>query len=108
MPEPQPRQRPRREKIAIGFMILWIVFWTACMFIVLYGLGAALLAGDLTPAAFMLFWLMAATFGLSKGITTLRKLLFEGLGPPAPAGNHGWNDDMEDQSRKGDGDRPKS
>jgi len=103
----QPRQRPRREKIAIGFMILWIVFWTACMFIVLYGLGMALLARDMAPVAFMLFWLAAATFGLSKGIRTLRNLMLDGIGPHAAARNHNWKDEVGGKAGQGN-DRPES
>ena len=92
MTELQPRQRPRREKVAIGFMVVWVVFWTACMFIVLYGLGVALWERNMAPAAFMLVWLAAATFGLSKGIRTLRTLMLDGLPPPAPARDHSWKD----------------
>lgn len=90
-----PPGRSRREKFAIGFMIVWIIFWTACMFVVIYGLVMALIARDTTPAAFMLFWLMAATFGLSKGIRALRQILLDGLGTPGPAGDIDWKDDRD-------------
>lgn len=101
MTAPEPRRRPRREKIAIGFMILWVVFWTACMFIVIYGLVMALWARDMGPVAFMLFWLAAASFGLSKGLAVLRQLLTEGLPQAAPARSHDWNDGTD-----GGDDRP--
>lgn len=101
MTDQQPRQRPHREKVAIGFMILWVVFWTACMFIVLYGLVVALWERNMTPAAFMLVWLAVATFGLSKGIRTLRTLMLDGLGPPAPARNHDWKDEIGGKAPQG-------
>ena len=39
--------RPRSEKVAIGFMAAWLVFWAAGMLIVLYGLGGAVPRGEL-------------------------------------------------------------
>lgn len=84
--------RSGREKVAIGFMVVWVVFWTAGMLIVLYGLVSALLAGDMTAAGFMGIWLVAAGFGLAMGLRKLVQILRHGRTRPEGARNHDWKD----------------
>jgi uncharacterized membrane protein YhaH (DUF805 family) len=83
----------RSRRVAIGFMVVWIVFWAAGIFIVLFGLISALRSGNLTALAFMLVWLAAAGFGLFMGVRKLRDLWRFGKTPPRPVGNHVWDDD---------------
>ncbi len=70
----------RGRRIATGFMVLWLVFWGAGILVVLYGLGAALLAGNAAGALLMALWLVAAVFGLWQGLRKMRQLA--GLAPP--------------------------
>lgn len=84
--------RSRGEKIAIAFMAVWTIVWTAGMLIVLYGVVKALLAGNLPAVAFMLVWLAAAALGLFLGARKLRMLLVSGRPAPPSARNHEWRD----------------
>jgi hypothetical protein len=84
--------RSGRERAAIGFMIVWIVFWTAGMLIVLYGLATTLMSGDLAPAAFMCVWLLAAGFGLTMGVRKLVQILRTGREARPGARDHLWKD----------------
>ncbi len=88
------RTRPRREKIAIGFMVLWLVFWTAGILIVLYGLVMAAGRGHLGGMAVMGVWLVAAAYGLYAGARKLRQLLTMGEGQRAGTPNQRWSDGM--------------
>lgn len=84
--------RSGKERIAIVFMIAWIIFWAAGMLIVIYGLVTALLASNLTAAGFMAIWLVAAGFGLSMGVRKLVQILRHGRSAPEGARNHEWRD----------------
>lgn len=86
------KTRSGKEKFAIGFMVVWIVFWAAGMLIVIYGLVRSLLSGNLTAAGFMGIWLVAAGFGLAMGMRKLVELLRNGRTAPEGARNHDWND----------------
>ncbi len=85
--------RSGRERFAIGFMVVWIVFWAAGMLIVLYGFGTALLGGNFAAAGFMLIWLAAAGFGLFMGARKLVQILRHERPEPEGARAHEWNDD---------------
>jgi hypothetical protein len=91
-----PRLRPRGEKIAIGFMVVWLVFWSAGILVVIYGLGAAVLGGDPIAVLMMALWLAGAGFGLWSGSRKLRQLLMERETPSRPARNHEWTGDIAD------------
>ncbi|MEM8570490.1 MAG: hypothetical protein AAGG56_06220 [Pseudomonadota bacterium] len=67
--------RSSKERLAIGFMLAWIVFWAGGMLIVLYGLVTSLLAGNTTAGILMAIWLGAAGLGLFFGVRKLRILI---------------------------------
>ncbi len=89
-----PRTRTRGEKIAIGFMIVWLVFWCAGILIVVYGLGSAALGGDLMAVGMMTLWLLAAGFGLYSGGRKLRQFLLNETPAPPAVRNHSWTGDL--------------
>jgi hypothetical protein len=91
-----PRLRPRGEKIAIGFMVVWLVFWSAGILVVIYGLGAAVLGGDPIAVLMMALWLAGAGFGLWSGSRKLRQLLMQDETPRRPASAHEWTGDIAD------------
>ena len=77
-------------------MIIWLVFWAAGILIVVWGLGSAVLAGDVEAGVVMGIWLMAAGFGLVAGGRRLRQMLLREPQPLKPARNHRWMDGFED------------
>jgi len=95
-----PRTRTRGEKFAIGFMIVWLVFWGAGILVVVFGFGAAVLGGDMLAVLMMALWLAAAGFGLWSGSRKLRQLLMEGASPPRPARNHEWTGDLPERPER--------
>jgi hypothetical protein len=86
-------ERSGRERFAIGFILVWIVLWTAGMLMVLWGLVMALLGGDLAAAGLMAVWLAVAGFGLRMGVRKLIHLVRFGRQPRSGARNHTWKDD---------------
>ena len=94
----------RRSKVAIGFMIVWLVFWGAGILIVLYGLARAIGSGSFAGMAMMTVWLAAAVFGLVAGIRKLRSLVLpseaQERSRPAPA----WRDAEEPRPSTAPGD----
>ncbi len=74
----------RNSRVAIGFMVVWLVFWGAGILVVLYGLAGAIGAGDLAGVAMMTVWLGAAGFGLRAGIRKLRGMLLPGEAEDTP------------------------
>lgn len=89
--------RSRSERVAIGFMIVWLVFWTAGILVVILGMGSAALVGDTGAIAFMALWLAAAGFGLVSGARKLRQLLLVSKAAPRPARDHEWTGDLPDR-----------
>ncbi len=84
---------PRSQKIAIGFMVVWLIFWMGGMLVVIYGLGSAALGGELGASLMILAWLAAAGLGLYLGAKRLKQLLTGDEAPPrAPGRNHEWDD----------------
>lgn len=95
--------RARREKIAIGFMVLWLIIWAGGMMVVLYGLSRAVASGEPMAMLFMTLWLGGAGFGLLLGARKLRELLLNPGGLPRRVRGSDWNDGI---SRGADGDGP--
>ena len=91
-----PRSRSRGEKVAIGFMIVWLVFWCAGILVVIFGLGSAVVGGEPLAVLIMTIWLAAAGFGLWSGSRKLRQLLMHGDSPPRTTGRHEWTGDISD------------
>ncbi len=52
--------RPRKEKVAIAFMILWMVVWGAGIIVAIYVLGGTVLGGEPMAALVLLAWLGGA------------------------------------------------
>jgi hypothetical protein len=94
--------RPRGERIAIGFMVVWLVIWAAGMMIVLYGLSRAVAGGEPMAMLIMTLWLGGAGFGLLMGARKLRQLLLMPGVPPRKGRDRAWNDGLRD----GDGPPP--
>jgi hypothetical protein len=84
--------RARREKIAIGFMVLWLIIWAGGMMVVLYGLSRAVASGEPMATLFMTLWLGGAGFGLLMGARKLRELLLNPGGLPRRVRGPDWND----------------
>lgn len=84
--------RARREKIAIGFMVLWLIIWAGGMMVVLYGLSRAIASGEPMATLFMTLWLGGAGFGLLMGARKLRELLLNPGGLPRRVRGSDWND----------------
>ena len=84
----------RRDRAGIGFMILWLVFWTAGILIALWTFGGLVLEGEFGVLLPLGVWLVAAGFGLVSGARRLRQLLLRE--PVTPRGNprHRWDDGM--------------
>jgi hypothetical protein len=91
--------RSRKEKTAIAFMTVWLIVWTAGIFIVVAAMVPAALGGDMGALAFMSLWIAGAGFGLYAGGRKLKQLLMTGKEPPAPARNHQWTDDVSQDPR---------
>lgn len=87
----------RGRKVSIGFMVIWLIFWAAAIFVAVWALGGSAWSGDLGAAAFLAIWIGAAAFGLAQGIrrlvglargdpVTIRRLRpntwKDGMGPP--------------------------
>lgn len=89
--------RRRGRTLSIGFMIVWLVFWAAGILIVVWGLGGAVLDGNLEAAVVMAVWLTAAGLGLVAGGRRLRQMLRnDGRPPPKGVRNHQWKDGFDD------------
>ena len=94
--------RPRGEKIAITFMIVWLVIWAGGMMVVLYGLPRAVAGGEPMGMLIMILWLGGAGFGLLMGARKLRDLLHTPGGLPRKGKVIRWNDGVSG-GRDGDG-----
>jgi len=97
--------RTRGERIAIGFMIVWLVIWTGGMMVVLYGLSRAVAGGEPMAMLIMTLWLGGAGFGLLMGARKLRDLLLTPGSLPRKGKDIAWNDGVSG-GRDGDGPPP--
>jgi hypothetical protein len=87
----------RRKPVPIVFMIAWLVFWLAGIFVALRMMGGAVLEGEPVAALVLALWLGAAGLGLYHGMQRLFGLLLgerRGGGPRPPHPRHDWRDDM--------------
>ena len=99
MRAPDPQGRIRREAdrgrvTSIGFMVIWLIFWGAAIFIAIWALGGSAWSGDIGAAAFLVVWIAAAGFGLLNGI---RRLVGLARGDPVRQRRlrpNRWNDGM--------------
>lgn len=82
----------RSRAVGIGFMILWLTFWTAAILVAVWSMGSAALSGQPAAAVFLAVWLVAAGFGFVSGARRLRALLLDQPPPTRPSRNHHWND----------------
>lgn len=88
----------RKEKVAIAFMIAWMVFWAAGMLVALYLFGGRVFAGEPEAALFLMAWLLAAGFGLRAAALRLWTLLVRAPRPrPREFDNHRWTDGYSDR-----------
>jgi hypothetical protein len=86
-------RRGRRSRIDTGFVIVWMVFWTAAMLVAVWLLGSAALSGQLGAAVFLGIWLAAAGFGLwSAGRGLVERLT--GTEPRRPDARR-WEDGID-------------
>jgi membrane protein implicated in regulation of membrane protease activity len=87
--------RGRPDRVAIGFTIVWMTFWTSAILVAIWTLGAAALAGEPAAALFLAVWLAAAGFAL---VSVGRRLMRQLYGTPRlrrPHRNHRWNDGID-------------
>lgn len=95
------RRRSRSDKVSIGFMILWLTFWTAGMLLAVVAMGGAALNGEPGALVFLVIWLAAAGFGLFNGARRLWRLI-TGEGPTRrPPVDQPWNDGMTERPTLG-------
>ena len=93
------RRRSRSDKVAAGFMILWLTFWAAGMILAVVALGGAAMNGELAGLIFLAVWLAAASFGLYSGARRLW-MLMTGEGPTRrPPVDEPWNDGMTERPK---------
>lgn len=86
----------RRQFGGIAFMVVWMVIWTAAIFVAIYLLGARALAGDVGAALFLAVWIAAALFGLRNAARTLLRLLAGRTGPArSDDPRHHWDDGID-------------
>ena len=53
----------KRNKVSIGFLIVWMIFWGAGMLIMAWTFGQAALRGEPQALLFLGLWLAGAGFG---------------------------------------------
>ena len=80
--------RRRSAPVNVGFLVLWMVFWTAAILVAIWHMGGAAWHGEVAPALFLVVWVVAAGFGLLSAARQLVRLLLEGRSPPKPVRNH--------------------
>ena len=83
----------RRSRVDAGFLVLWMVFWTAAILVAVWMLGSAALSGELAAAAFLATWVAAAGFGLASAGRRLVQTLTGG--PPPRPNRRRWDDGMD-------------
>ena len=81
------------RKRGAGFLVAWMVLWTAAILVALFMLGSAALRGELGPAAFLAIWIAAAGFGLCSAGRRLVELLVTGR--PRRPNTRPWDDGMD-------------
>jgi hypothetical protein len=88
---------PRRRRLGgIAFMVVWIVFWIAAIFVAIFMLGSQAFDGELVPALVLAVWLAAALFALSHAARTLIGDIAGKAGPPRRRdGRHRWDDGID-------------
>jgi hypothetical protein len=85
----------RRRWVPIGFMVVWLTFWTSAILVALWSLGAAALAGEPGAVLVLAIWLVAAGFALRSGALRLKALLMNEKPPPSPRRNRAWRDGID-------------
>jgi len=96
-----PDGRSRKDLVAIGFMIVWMVVWGAGILVAVYLLGGRVLAGEAIAALVLLVWLGAAVFALRAAARRLAALLLgETRVRPRAAREHHWSDGVSDRPER--------
>ena len=85
----------RRRWVAVGFMVVWLTFWTSGILVAVWHLGGMALAGEPGAVLFLAIWLAAALFALRSGARQLKALLLDERKPPRPHRNHAWRDGID-------------
>ena len=84
-----------RRWVAIGFLVVWLTFWTAAILVAVWHLGARVLAGEPAATVGLVIWLAAALFALRNAALRLKALLMNEKTPPRPHRNHAWRDGID-------------
>jgi hypothetical protein len=84
---------------SVGFLVVWLVVWTAAILTAVWYMGAAALRGEPGAAVFLLVWLGAAGFGFWNAARKLVRLLTVGEEPRRPLRHHEWDDGIEPPPR---------
>ena len=83
----------RSRKVNAGFLVVWMTFWLAAIFVAVWMLGSAALRGELGAGLFLAIWIAAAGFGLVSAARKLVQLLV--TGPPDRPDTRPWDDGMD-------------
>lgn len=85
----------RPDRFGIGFTLLWLVFWSAGIFVALWRFGGEALAGHPAAAVMLAVWLIAAAYALySVGRGLVLRLLGRRR-PQPPSPRHVWDDRLD-------------
>ena len=97
--------RSPRERVSIGFLVLWMTVWTAAMMTAVWYAGGAALSGEPAAAVFLLVWLAAAGCALLSAALRLKAQLLGGKAPRRPNRRHTWDDGFAPPPPAGDRDQ---
>lgn len=89
----------RGRRVSIGFMVIWLIFWGAAIFIAIWALGGSAWSGDFGAAIFLVIWIAAAGFGLAQGIRRLVGLASGGPARKRRLRPNEWKDGMDPPER---------
>jgi hypothetical protein len=83
----------RRQKVNAGFLVVWMVVWTAAMIVAVWYLGGSVLRGELGAGIFLAIWLTGAGFGLYSAVRNLLAIIVTGA--PRKPDNRRWDDGID-------------
>jgi hypothetical protein len=86
-------RRSRDRKVDAGFLVVWMIFWVAAIFVAIWMLGSAAVRGELGAGVFLAVWIAAAGLGLVSAARKLVQLLV--TGPPERPNTRPWDDGMD-------------
>lgn len=89
----------RPNKLAIGFTVIWMTFWSSAIVVGIWHLGASALSGEPAAALTLAAWLGFAVFALVSVGRRFRQRLLGEMPPRRPNRNHRWHDGVDASHR---------